>query len=549
MMRLGAARTQPGYSVAPPVGAARGSRWRSAARAPAAAERAEARPVMSAPRPPSVTRTLLERVRAGKRLRYAPILLLVAVAHPTATFLSDGLVAHSVPGTLVLTLLTVLTLGTVLMRPTTDYFELFRAMSFYYFLAFGVAPVVVPDDLPWVYYTPKSKLVLQAALLSLFAWLSMAVGYHLPFFRRIPRRVDLAQHSIQSSRAAFLGLALFAVGVVGFVVLFISAGGAAVIIEGQGGRARNEFTVGLGWFFWFTLFMLPGGACYFAARAGANPRRAIIHAWPLVVAFLCLLLLQGRHRALGPMIMAFVISNYLVRRTRLSRLILVGVIGLTLSIVVGVVRSPSLRPLFAADPIGVTIMIFEDYPERVRNILTVDMSRIAEIMIVIDNVPERTPYRWGNSLLIPTSPFLRLAGLHRYQPENVGYDLYELARPGEQRLVRTGFLPSIVGEMRANFPWWLCVVPYMLYGVLLRVIYTSLIVRRGDALAVAGYALLGLAFSNMVIGTFAQNLFEHMVVFLPVLAIRFLCLSPRPPGTSRALSEDAGGAVSPVAGR
>ena len=54
-----------------------------------------------------------------------------------------------------------------------------------------------------------------------------------------------------------------------------------------------------------------------------------------------------------PQTIALVISHYLSKRVRLRRLAIYGLLGLTLSILVGIARSPSLRPLFAADPVAV----------------------------------------------------------------------------------------------------------------------------------------------------------------------------------------------------
>jgi hypothetical protein len=476
------------------------------------------------PTPRSKRGARIALIRARARINPLALLALPVVALAYAYFAqASPLLGQSFGAVAILTALATLCVAGVLVRPTTDRLELFRVVSFYYLMAFCFAPLFEPAESLYVHEEPRAVLVQRSAALALFAYVCIAIGYHLPFYRRTPAVVMTRHDEYDAPFATVVGLALFVIGTVSFVALFVLAGGAAVILRGEGGLARTEFSFGLGWYYWGSLLMLPGGAIYFAAQASRRRALGWIHAWPLVSAFTLLLLLQGRHRALGPLLVSLAISHYLLGRIRLPRLAVFALGAIALSILMSSARSPSVRGVFAADPIRFSAAVLRDFPERAETILSGDIGRIDEVMIVIDHVPDRMPYDLGWSLTIPFNPFRRLIWGVGSEAPAVGGRLYLIARPDMRgSLYRTGFLPSIVGEMRANFPAVLCVFPFLLYGMGLRAVYQRLVVKRADFLSIAGYAILGLFLCNMVIQTFAQNLFELFVVSAPVFVVRRL---------------------------
>jgi hypothetical protein len=465
-------------------------------------------------------RLTLIRARTGLN----PLLLLFPViGGMTYAYLANAaeLIGQSGVAVALLSVLAVLCGFSIVLRPTADRLELFRVFSFYYLVTFCIGPLFEPAISLYRYDDPKPALLERASALALFAYVCIAVGYHLPFYRRAPK-VVLARHDeYDVTRATAASLLLFGVGVVSFLAMFVLAGGAAVILQGEGEVHRTEFSFGLGWYYWASLFMIPAGAAYFAAQASRRRRFPWIHGWPLASAFALLLLLQGRHRAIGPMLVMFFVSHYMVHRIRLPRMALYAVVGIALAIVMGVARSTYWRGTFAANPIGFSRSVLQDFPERVADLLSGDIGRIDEVMIVIDHVPDRMPYDYGSSLTIPLNPFRRLIWGVGSEAQPIGTRLYDISRPDMRRAkTRTGFLPSIVGEMRANFPAIFCLLPFLLYGVLLRSIYQRLIMQNADFLSVAAYAVLTFHFCNMAFGTIGQSLFEIAVVFAPILLIR-----------------------------
>jgi hypothetical protein len=473
-------------------------------------------------RPARASRMALIRMRTGINPIFVILLPVLGVTYAYFAATAE-LIGQSGTAVVLLTTLAMLCFSGMALRRTTDRLELFRVFSFYYLMAFCIGPLFEPAFSLYVHEDPKPVLLQRTAGLALFAYLSIALGYHLPIYGPRPKLVASRHDEFSRPMATMLGLALFGTGVLCFMALFVLAGGAAVILRGEGDVHRTEFAFGgLGWFYWAALFMLPGGAIYFAARTAQARLFAWVHGWPLVGAFLLLLLLQGRHRALGPILMMFFISNYLIRRLRLLRLSLYAIVGIALAIVMSAARAPHMRGTFMRDPIGFSSTLLTDFPDRAGEVLAGDIGRVDEVMIIIDHVPDQMPYDYGLSLSIPLNPIRRIFWGPQAEAPLVGERLYMIARP-DMRGARkkTGFLPSIVGEMRANFPTLYCFVPYALFGLLLRFVYQRLIVRNADFLSVAAYGILTFHLCNMVIGTFAQNLFEMLVVTMPVFVVRF----------------------------
>jgi len=146
------------------------------------------------------------------------------------------------------------------------------------------------------------------------------------------------------------------------------------------------------------------------------------------------------------------------------------------------------------------------------------------VMVVVDKVPRARAYEMGRTLLIPFNPIFRIAGVPHLQGITVGSQGYILARPELNLDPRTtpGFLPSIVGEFRWNFPWPICAFWYAMYGIVLRLIYHRLILKKGDLASVAIYAVFGLYVVEMIFQSPTQNVFEMTDVVAPMFLIRFL---------------------------
>jgi hypothetical protein len=460
---------------------------------------------------------------AGAR-RPIPIARLPLVLAATAVYAFIGsqteFLGQSLLAIVILSLLFAIAASFLTMSSNTDRLDLFRVASLYFLLAFCLGPLFVPGGRNYYFESPRSGLLVQAAAMALFAYVMTAVGYHLPFFRTRPVGPAAAPKGEVQLGLVQLSLMFFVVGLVAWVGLVAGAGGIGVILFSD--LNRNEFFTNRGLLFWPMLFMVSGSVLYFASQLKRG--RGLRSGWPLVIAFLLLLALQGRHRAIGPLLMGFVVSHYLVRIISLPRFLAAATAGLFLLVVVGSARSPARRAEFLSNPVTGVASIASELDVHLRGLMIADVSRIPEVMVVIDKVPRRMDYDWGASLAIGLNPLLRITGLDDYQVEAVGFRLWSLARPDLPPMA-TGFLPSMLGEMRANFPTPMAILFFLIYGISMRLIYNRFIVNRGDPAAVALYAILGLYFVNMIEGTFGQNLFELLVVSAPVVLSRAVALA------------------------
>lgn len=479
---------------------------------------------MSAPLEPARTRVAARRalIRARTGLDPVPILLLPIGVIVYAYYAQGAeLLGQSTLAVAISCVLATLCSAGMLIRPTADRLELFRVFSFWYLMAFCIGPIFEPAITFFRFDDPKPLLLERVTALALASYVAVAIGYHLPLYRTTPKLV-LARHDEYDARlASMIGLALWAVGTAAFVALFVFAGGAAVILRGEGGLQRTEFSFGLGWWYWLMLGMVSGGAVYFAAQASRRSLFAWVHAWPLIGAFLLLLLLQGRHRAIMPIMVMLAISNYLIRPIRLPRLLVYGTVGLALAIVMNVARSPAFRGTFFSDPVYFTVEVLKNFEEDAKGELAGGIGRVDEVMLVVDHVPDRMPYDWGKSLTLPLNPFFRLIGRDYLQSDNIGNRLYDISRPDmRDSPYRTGILPSIVGEMRTNFPFPLCLLPMLAFGMLMRFVYQRLVLTRSDFVSIAAYAIIGLFLCNNVIDAIGQVVFELGVLVIPIFLVR-----------------------------
>ena len=117
----------------------------------------------SAPRATSVESRMLVDGRSRLDARILPLVFGIGLLHAVLGLTVAEFLRQSTAAVLILSGLTVCTTAGILLRPNDDRFELFRAMSFFYFVAFCLSPLALPADLPWFYENPLDVLLLGPA--------------------------------------------------------------------------------------------------------------------------------------------------------------------------------------------------------------------------------------------------------------------------------------------------------------------------------------------------------------------------------------------------
>ena len=446
---------------------------------------------------------------------FGAVYLMAAMYHP--------ILGPARLGVLVLTVLAMIAFAYAVMSTNADILSPMRVVSVYFLIIFCLTPLAA-DGLRWHYTRPFHELLLGPALYCLGVYVTILAGYHLPFFGGLPDRVVKRRSSPASQATATrLAIVLFIVGFLSWVVLVTLTGGAEGLVYSD--RTRGEFFIGFGHFFWGAIFMYPGATLYWAARLERGGKFPWAQMWILVLTFSCFLTLQGRMRALNILILGIFIAHYLYRPIRPTRLGLFAVSGLLLALIVGVARAPSVRAFAFENPTAFLIDIASNLEEGARGVLFGDLSRLRQIVLIMDKIPSWMDYDWGISFVGFLNPFVRIIGMGHLELPTIGPRLFLLAHP-EFPLMPTGYLPSIVGEMIVNFPWFLALPMFLLYGAVLRWSYTALIIRRGDFISVTIYCALLLQLANMLLQSLGHVIFELTLVVVPLFLIRRLAMPP-----------------------
>jgi hypothetical protein len=408
-------------------------------------------------------------------------------------------------------------LGFLAAAPNRDRLDPFRIVSGIFLLVYCLAPLCA-EQLEWNFEGNPATLLASASLYVLAAFLILAAGYHLPLFRPFPEQLPRTREDTNLPLIRLYGLALFVVGLLSYILLVARAGGPMVLIGGV--ESRVEFAKGMGYLLHGSLFLLSGGAIYWAAHASRRTRFPWLAAWPLLLTAALFVLLQNRSRVLWGLIVLLVISHYRIQPARLGRLAAYGLVATVFFVFLGSVRQPTVRPLLLIAPVGVVRGVLADFFPALQTLLGFTLNRIQQVMLALENFPERVPYERGTTFLGVFNPVARLMGLSEAYVPSLGHRFFELARPDLSPWLETGYHPSLVGEMLANFPWYLALLAFLIYGVALRTLYNRLVVAKGDVIATALYAVVLFRVINMVVVGVGQLLFGILVVALPILVLR-----------------------------
>lgn len=461
----------------------------------------------------------------------APVVVLLTLAYGVLAALNP-IFNQSVISVLCQTTLFGMVLWFILLNPNGDMLDALKVSSVYYAMCFCIAPLFLTAP-GWHFAGPIGPLAAKASGYLLAGYVLILIGYFLPVFKPLPRSIEIDPLPGNVRLVRILSLTLFGIGFVAYVVAFFYAGGVSTIIGGD--EARNQWFKGVGFLLWLALFSYTGAIVYFSTQLKPGARAVWVHAWPLVIAFSCWALFQGRMRALNILIMGLLVTHYLIRPLRARHLGLFFAGGFLFSVFVGFTRHTDKRHLLLSDPVGLLSLLASDFFEFSQAMIVGSFSRHRQIMLIFDKVPDWMAYDWGATFFMFLNPPLRLVGLGHLQIPGIGPRLFKLAHPNLGVDLETGYLSSLPGEFLVNFPAMIALFLFVVYGVALRLAYERLVLRRADPCSIALYAVLVLAMSNMIFASLGQNVFEILVLTIPLVLIGMVGrLGGRPRVTAQA---------------
>ena len=446
----------------------------------------------------------------------------LAVVLPTLVYAllasQHPLLSTSMVVVLCLTLLFMLSLGVLVGHPNRDPLDPLRLASLIFLGIYCIAPMFA-NRFDWFYIGDERVLLERSTYYVLGGFVFLCAGYALgPSLR--PPQAGSDVEPFRQPAVQYFGLALFGIGLLAYIVGIVSAGGLDRLFASE--ESRVQFFKGIGWLYWASFFMVPGGVLYFAAATTTRPRIAWLFTWPLLTSFVALILLQGRFRALRALICMMVLWHYRVRSFRARELSVLAVGGFAFFIFVGYARHPDIRPYLLTDPIGVVAEVAGNFFEYSQGIVGDAISRIPQVMLGFDAFPARVAHKWGETILVAFNPILRIVGLSDLQTENTGTIFFHLARPEFPPWLETGYHTSLAGELLANFPWYLALPFFAFYGFLLRSLYAALRGREYSLSMGSLYAIVIFPVLSMLIVGIGLVLFEIAVVTAPLLLVKIL---------------------------
>jgi len=355
----------------------------------------------------------------------------------------------------------------------------------------------------WVYphRWEKNQVVLYPVLMSSVAWLAFLFGYGVRLGRSLSRSLSVP---IPSRYTVWTAWALILVGLGSLLIAVWRSGGFLQIAQ------LGSVAEGAGVWVHLGFLTLPGIALLWSCG-----RSRVIAALVAMTYFAILMAAQGRGAALEVFILLFIMIGYLQNLTNTTLLALGGVFVL-FAITVGSVGRVLMQVKSLSDVVTLTIKVTTDFVYNTVLTINRDLSRLEQLSIIMELVPERVGYFLGIPMLQGLfGPFRKYLF-----PGSIDWRvvLTATAMFGSAQDLRWGMGGTGVGEWYANFGFVGVVVGWIFLGVGARCLYEWFQLNRKiytDRVIVPLYVLLLLIFAGCV-GETITHLFS-MWLLLPVV--------------------------------
>ncbi|MGH7803772.1 MAG: hypothetical protein ACREQJ_05445, partial [Candidatus Binatia bacterium] len=408
-----------------------------------------------------------------------------------------------------LSLLWLAVLAYLTSKPRTT-LDPFRVMSIAYLIGFTIAPLFEIEPMP-AYFQPVDVLLGQASLYALAGYLALALGFRMS--DRVSERAPVRTFSaIPDVALAHLGLWVFGMGLCTYLLLVMAAGGFAAVFE----KPRTELYGAVPILGWLTTMLTSGGVLYCASRAHDTR----IPAWRVLslalAASTLLFMFQGRTPAVVGLVACAIILHLRRPTFRWWPTILGGAIVYVIAAFVGFARDPEISPLLLHEPQTVLSIFGEDLWGTLRGFMAGGVARLWMVMVVFDRVPSDIDYKWGTSMFFFLSRVLERLGLGNLgMPLEV--ELYDSLMTFNPYHLISALNPSLIGEMRANFPWPLALIALVLIGFLLgQLLHRLSLPRGGESASAALYALSTTCLATLVLSSIGNDILRDAIVVGPV---------------------------------
>jgi len=308
----------------------------------------------------------------------------------------------------------------------------------------------------WVYphRWKENQVVLYPVLVSSVAWLAFLFGYGVRLGRSLSRSLPVPTPSRYTVWTAW---ALTLVGL-GSLLIAVGRSGGLLRIAQLGSVAK-----GTGVWVQLGFLTLPG-----IALLWSYGRSRIVAVLAAVTYFAILMAAQGRGAALEVLIVLLIMTRYL-RNVSNTTLLVVGGIFVLFVILAGSVGRVLMKVKSLSGVVTLISGVGMDFVSNTVLTINRDLSRLEQLSIVMELVPERVGYFLGIPMLQGLfGPFVKylFPGYIDWRVALTAVAIYGWAQDLPWGMGGTG-----VGEWYANFGFGGVVIGWMLLGVGARCLY------------------------------------------------------------------------------
>lgn len=386
----------------------------------------------------------------------------------------------------------------------------------FYGLSFGLGPLLVGPSgafANWVSGQPVYKSIDLAAVVALFGFLSMLIGYAL--VRKRPSGKARKARSIDARNWVRVGVGVYVVGLLSYLILVVMSGGFVYFLTYTGARA-NIFGDVFGGFYWGAFFMTAGLSLLGAVWGERHPLRVLGLAFVTGALFAVLL---GRDAAISQIFVALVAIHY-KRRPLTPKLVGMIALGLLLfASVFGFYRAADSESE-GRESFGVLVSAFYSNAEQ-ELLATIDrdIEKLDALAIIYRYEDTGGELLAGKTLLNWVGPVNRLLLGGALETIAAGPFLYGIINP-YARGAPTGVIPSLPGELYLNFAVAGVIVGMVLFGLLLGLMRRFFLAGYSSPLRLALYAYPLWIVPKMVIdGTHLLTKVAAVIVAIGIAAL------------------------------
>jgi hypothetical protein len=222
---------------------------------------------------------------------------------------------------------------------------------------------------------------------------------------------------------------------------------------------------------------------------------------------------QGRELALAPMFCSLVMINYKYKKFKIKSIFILGAFLVVLAAFLLSYRLSDKRQ-FHRDTSSFVVSFVSNISKNIKRTILFDIEQLDALLISLKYTENSHSYLNGITLVSWVAPFNRHLFDNSIEIIDAGVFLTNKAFPGQ--FAMGGMIPSLTGELNLNFGIYGSAICMILYGMVLRLIYTLVGNNRQSLIIISLYPYSLWIIGKMVVDGF-HLLFYLVTVAFPIV--------------------------------